>query len=156
MIRRKNPFAKTRAFGKRVSENKFGNRTSKGLDGYTYHSALEAAVSNILYYRERAGELTVVKRQQHIHYYSEGVKICEYWPDFTVRLKNGEFMWVEAKGKENPDWVAKVNLWRAGGPGVLELWKGHWQRPGLADTIVPAKAGLHIRHEQVFSKLEAA
>lgn len=145
------PWARKNANGQ---ESKFGNRTSRGLDGRSYHSALEAVASNWLLAQEQAGEITILKRQQHIHLFSEDVKLCEYWPDFTVRdNETGEIYWVEAKGKENTDWLIKLNLWRAGGPGRLDLIKGDWRRPHLAETIRPVSPGKHVRHDQVYGRL---
>lgn len=140
-------------FQKGWGKNKYGNRTTAGLDGYRYHSALEASVANVLFAQERLQELTVVKRQQHIFLYSFGIKVCEYWPDFTVRLPDGEIAWIEAKGKENPDWRIKLNLWRAGGPGKLHVWSGTWRHPKLKEIIIPSQVGHHVLHDQVFGKL---
>lgn len=134
--------------------SKFGNRTSRGLDGRSYHSALEASVSNWLLAQEKAGEIQILKRQQHIHFFSLDVKLCEYWPDFTVKnLSSGEIYWIEAKGKENTDWLIKLNLWRAGGPGRLDLIKGDWKAPRLVESITPQAVNLHVRPEQVFGRL---
>lgn len=124
-----------------------------GLDGRTYHSAFEAQVSNIYMADSLAGKITVIKQQQHIHLFSGDVKLCEYWPDFTIRDANGEVYWAEAKGHETTDWLIKLNLWRAGGPGRLDVWRGDWRRPRLVERIIPANPGLHIRHDQVWGKL---
>lgn len=134
--------------------SKFGNRSNKGLDGHTYHSALEAAVANMLFADQRAGLLFVIKRQQHIHIFSHGIKIGEYWPDFVVRdAKSGEIYWVEAKGFEKPDWHWKLNLWRAGGPGRLFIYKGTWRRPHLDEIVMPVSLCAHVDAAQVMGKL---
>jgi hypothetical protein len=136
------------------TDSKYGNRTCKGLDGRSYHSALEASVSNWLLAQERAGEIIILKRQQHLHLFSEEIKVCEYWPDFTIQdVPTKEIYWVEAKGTENPDWLIKLNLWRAGGPGRLDIIKGDWKRPKLKEHIFPLKPMLHCRQDQVFGKL---
>lgn len=148
-------------WGKFRNGTKFGNKKRKGLDGYDYHSQLEAAVADILFFREKAGEVRVLKRQQHIHYYAtsadDAVKIGEFWPDFTVLdLALKEIYWIEAKGYEQDTWAWKRNCWNAGGPGRLEIWKGDHRKPKLHRTIVPLRPGWFVNHEQVYGKLEIA
>lgn len=138
----------------RRGPSKYGNRTSRGLDGRSYHSALEASVSNWLLARVKAGEIQILKQQQHIHLFSHDVKLCEYWPDFTVKeIATQEIFWIEAKGAEKPDWLIKLNLWRAGGPGRLDIIKGNWKRPQLVESVRPVNPGFHVRDDQVFGKL---
>lgn len=135
-------------------ESKYRNRTSTGLDGRKYHSGLEASVSNWLLAQEKAGEISIIKRQQHIHLFSLDVKLCEYWPDFTILDKRTqEIYWVEAKGAEKPEWAIKLNLWRAGGPGRLDIIKGRWSSPRLVESVTPVQVGLHTREDQVFGKI---
>lgn len=137
------------------SASKYKNeRKARGFDGHTYHSSLEASVSNRLLAEEKDGKLRVIARQQHIHLFSEDEKLCEYWPDFTV-WQEGAFRWIEAKGFEKPDWLIKLNLWRVGGAGPLEIWGGSWRRPVLREVIIPKFPGKHVRQEQVFGRLEA-
>lgn len=135
-------------------KNKF-NAIRVEYDGRSFHSKLEANVYNILVSRQNNKELKIIKYQQHIHLYSLDIKLCEYWPDFTcIDLKTNEIFWVEAKGKsDNADWRIKFNLWKAGGPGKLEMWYGDHKRPFLGETIIPIELGLHIRRDQVYGKL---
>lgn len=139
---------------RRTSSKKYGNRTAKGLDGFKYHSALEAAVSNIILADEKAGLCRLILRQQHIHFFHAGVKLCEYWPDFTVYdLVKKEIIWIEAKGMETTDWKIKLNLWRAGGPGRLFVYMGEWSRPKLTEIITPESPRSLISQQQTFQRL---
>jgi hypothetical protein len=133
--------------------NKFGSSKIKD-SGRTYHSKLELAVNNILELRERAKEIRILKRQQHIHFYFEDEKLCEYWPDFTcIDLKTDEVFFVEAKGYETPEWLIKLKLWRAGGPGKLEIWRGSHGNPRITEIVIPKHEFGLARREQIFGKL---
>lgn len=141
----------------RRNGNKYNARKAKSLDGRTYHSALEAQLNSLLMLEERAGKIKILKRQQRVAFWLEGIKICEYWPDFTVQdLTSGEVYWVEAKGMETSDYRIKKNLWLAGGPGRLQVFKGSYKAPILAEEIIPKKLFFAVDKEKIFEKLEVA
>lgn len=109
-----------------------------------FASKLEASVHQQLQLREKAGELRIIQTQEPVticgkegHGCSSKCRI-QYLADFTCEfVANGERFHVEAKGMETDTWRLKRRLWFHYGPGVLEIWKGSWQRPVLAETIVP-------------------
>lgn len=116
-------------------------RDRLGVQGFTAHgekfrSKLEFAVRNLLKLRERAGELKILNREDHVLL---GPAKFRYIPDFKcLDLKTNEEFWVEAKGYETDTWKRNKRLWKFHGPGKLEIWVGPHQRPRLKETVVPA------------------
>ena len=113
--------------------NKFGAQRTDG-----FASKGEASLHQILSLREKAGEIKLIKCQQRVHL------VCGiYWKvdfQFYTTKKNRQ-VWAEFKGFEDARYLLIKKLWACGfGPGELEVWKGSWQRPYLAEKIVPAKA----------------
>lgn len=116
------------------SGGKYGNERTETA-GRSFSSKLEAAVYQMLRYRELAGELVIIQAQDHV--YLSDAEI-EYIPDFKCRdLKTGRDFWVEAKGFEAPKWPIVKKLWKAYGEGDLEIWKGNHSRPFLHETLKP-------------------
>jgi hypothetical protein len=109
--------------------NKFN---AKRVNGFA--SKLEAAVYSILIARQMAGEIKNIKCQQVV--VLSDAKI-NYKADFSYEAQDGSTVWVEAKGVEQEIWRLKKKLWSAYGPGKLEIYKGSYQRPFLAETLVP-------------------
>ncbi len=135
-------------------KKKFKNLQVKS-DGKVYGSKLENAVRYKLEEREKLGEIKIIRTQQHIHWYSQGIKQGEYWPDFTCwDLVTKEVFWVEAKGYPNEKWPRNLHMWEAGGPGILEIWTGSYKNPKQSIIVLPVSVGHHTIHEQVFGKLE--
>lgn len=121
------------AWGKR-SKNKF-NAEKVTYDNFTFHSKLEASVYTMLKSRVNSGEIEIIQNQDHI--YLTKARIL-YIPDFKCQfVKTGEIFWVEAKGYEDPKWPMKKKLWKFYGPGILEIWRGTYQRPFLDEVITP-------------------
>jgi hypothetical protein len=105
------------------------------LDGRSFGSKLEASVYGLLKFREKAKEIEILQCQDHV--YLTDARIL-YVADFKCRwTKTGEFLWVEAKGYETSDWRLKLRLWKAYGPGQLEIFKGTYKYPQLVETIYP-------------------
>jgi hypothetical protein len=103
--------------------------------GYSFDSKLEAALFDQLKLRERAGEISDLQAQDTI--YLTDARIM-YKPDFkSILVKTGEPIWHEAKGLELPIWRIKLRLWRHYGPGPLEIWKGHYGKLTLTETVFP-------------------
>lgn len=105
----------------------------KTADGFP--SKLESAVNQILFLRERAGEIRNIRRQHRVDL---GFGIL--WKvDFSFELcATDETVFCEAKGIEDATYKHKVKMWRNGaGPGKLEIWKGDYRRPVLVEVISP-------------------
>ncbi len=104
-------------------------------------SKLEKAVGEILYLRERAGELRDVQEQVK-------VRICCDNPDCPSNMrihsiidfsafdvKKEKTIYIEAKGFETSDYRIKRRLWLHNGPSDMEVWKGDYRRPKLSEII---------------------
>lgn len=114
----------------RYFRNKFG---AKRVDGFP--SKLEAAVYQLLKLRERAGEISDIKRQQTVVLQEGSRDVRITWRvDFSF-IERNELVYAEAKGIENADYKLKLKLWRANPPAPLEIWKGHHMRPKLVERI---------------------
>jgi hypothetical protein len=118
--------------------NKYNARRSKGGDGRGRASELEHSVAGIIRQRVAAGELLALKEQDKLEFFLFGVRILAYIPDFKVQdARSGEIFWIEGKGFEGEKWSVIKGLWRAAGPGRLEIWQGHYSAPKLTETIRP-------------------
>lgn len=101
-----------------------------------FSSKLESAVHDILVLRERAGEITDIKCQVQVEL--SAAKII-YKPDFSyVDIQTGVTRYAEAKGFVTPEFNLKKRLWKAYGPGPLEIYKGDYRRPSLAEIVESA------------------
>lgn len=121
----------------KMRDRKLGNEpTTCGLE-HRHDSKLEVAVCEILQWRQKAGEIRIVKSQAHV-YLTEAKYHCI--PDFECfDLKLNDLFWVEAKGFEVQRWGDTKKLWRVYGPGPLEIWKGTYRKPRLVETLRPAR-----------------
>ena len=110
--------------------NKYG---AKRVDGFP--SMLERSVYMILLARERAGEISDIKRQQAV-VLQDGPKDQKIsWKvDFSF-IKNDVRWYCESKGIETNDYILKLKIWRKTKPAPLEIRKGSHTRPFLAETI---------------------
>lgn len=105
--------------------------------GFSHRSKLEAAVCQIVFLREKAGEIVHLQHEDHI--YLTDARIG-YVADFKVQDSiTGEVFWIESKGFANDTWPIKKRLYKTYGPGKLEIWTGYHTRPVLTETIVPKK-----------------
>jgi hypothetical protein len=103
-------------------------------DGHTFDSKFEASVYQVLKFREKANEIQVL--QVHASVFLSKARI-EYKPDFVcLDMQTDQQFFVEAKGFETPQWRLKLKLWKAYGPGKLEIWKGDYRRPFLFKTVI--------------------
>lgn len=97
-------------FSKRGS--KYGaKKTVTG--GRKYDSKFEAGVAKDLELRRLAGQVKEVRPQVTLKLMSYGHKVCGYRIDFVVKVEDGVYELIEAKGFATPDWKLK---WR-----ILEL-----------------------------------
>lgn len=89
----------------------------------------------ILQLRERAGEISDIKRQQTVVLQDGPREVRITWKvDFSF-IEKGELVYAEAKGVETADYKLKLKLWRKLKPAPLEIYKGHYRRPVLVERI---------------------
>lgn len=118
----------------RKKGNKYG-ATRVERANYTFGSKLEAAVFDFLKLRERAGELSNIKCQVPVKL--TRAKIL-YIADFSaIEVASNEMIFIEAKGMNTATWAIKLRLWHCYGPGKLEIWRGNYNSPFLAETVIP-------------------
>lgn len=131
--------AKMRALRKGArKKNKFNAKRAIGGDGRGRHSELETSVAGLYRQRAAAGELIVLKEQDKLEFYMLGVRVIAYIVDFKLQdCRTGEVFYGEAKGFRDAIWSVKEALWRACGPGRLEMWEGHASAPKLTEIIKP-------------------
>lgn len=122
-------------FKRRSKFNKYNRtRTANGFD-----SKLEEAVYNILLMRERNGEIKDIRRQHTIVLQGGKRETRITWRcDFSFTdVKTGKIVFAEAKGFSDRTYLLKLKMFRAKPQGKLELWRGSYQRPFLAEVIEP-------------------
>jgi hypothetical protein len=98
-----------------------------------FPSKLEYAVHEILLERERAKEISDIKRQVRVELTKAAIatKI-----DFSfLERSTNEIVYCEAKGMEQDRWKLLKRLWAFYGPGKLEVWGGSWNRPRIKEII---------------------
>lgn len=112
--------------------HKFG---AKRIDGFP--SRLERAVYYKLRDREILGEIKDIKRQQTVVLVDGPKEHQLRWKiDFSfVDVSTGKTVYAEAKGLEDNVFKIKLKLFRANPPARLEIWRGSYQRPFLAEVI---------------------
>lgn len=117
-----------------MRKNKYGNKSSKGLDGYNYSSKLEAAIGNMLFAQEKAGEIAITGRQVQIELTPRPGRIT-YKPDFScLDLITAEAFLVEAKGYANERWPLKLNLYKLFGTCPLHIYYSANSKP---EIVIP-------------------
>jgi hypothetical protein len=122
--------------------NKYKSRRVS-YDYHNFSSKLEASVYTILKSRENAGEIRIIQVQDHVYLTEARVLyVCDFK---CLNLKTNDFIWVEAKGVEIPTWILKKKLWTFYGPGLLQIYKGSFQRPFIHEEIWPK--GLKLAKE---------
>lgn len=117
--------------------------------GRSFGSGLESSVHDILLLRQRAGEIDILKLQDTvlIECPPNSKNRWRCIPDFKCQYRiTSEIFWVEAKGMDTDRWKATLFLWRAFGPGRMEIWRGHKKKPYLSEIVDPAR----IRVDQLF------
>ena len=103
--------------------------------GMSFSSKLEAAVYDILTFRERAGEISNIECQVQVSL--TDAKII-YKPDFKFYdLKKNRICYAEAKGYKTSDWLLKKRLWKYYMDAPLEIWEGNYNYPKLMETVIP-------------------
>jgi hypothetical protein len=111
--------------------------------GQSFPSKLEAAVYMELLLLVRSGEYRNLKRQASVELQGGGAATRIAWKlDFSLeRVADGATVYVEAKGKEMPDYVLKLKIWRERRPAELWIFKGHHECPRRVEVIQPTKEG---------------
>jgi hypothetical protein len=120
---------------KKYGKNKYGAKRTT-IAGQSFPSRVEAAVFQLYALRERASEISDLTRYSTV--FLSDARIS-YKPDWSyIDLGTGLRNYVEVKGVETERFRLIKKLWRAYGPGPLEIWKGSWQKPYLSEVIIPA------------------
>lgn len=103
----------------RVSKSKYGNVGVRTEEGY-FASKRELAHWLGLKDRERAGEISDLRRQVRIDVYgANGKKVCVYVAD-AVHQENGEEVICDSKGYRTPTYRLKKKLLAAMGFTIVE------------------------------------
>lgn len=101
-------------------------------DGFP--SKLEKAVYELLLLRERAKEISEIRRQVPV---VVTVEITTKVDFSAIDNKTGQTFYIEAKGMEDDRFKLIKKGWRKSVDGVLEIWKGKADRLKLAERIEP-------------------
>lgn len=113
----------------------FHNVVSTCNYGHSHRSKLESSVCQMIYLRERAGEIRLLQVEATVYLTLARYK---YIPDFRcVDVKTNEVFFIEAKGYPDKRWPTTKKLWKFYGPGRLEIWSGSHIRPTLDEEIIP-------------------
>ena len=131
---------------KQVKQGRGRAAVKVDFHGRSFGSKLEAAVYGVLLLREKAGEISEIHCQSTVRMYSNAMG--EHWgcrPDFRCTNPDGSIFYVEAKGFEQDRWKGTRFIWSLLGPAPMEVWKGSYKRPMLAETI---PAGELIKKEE--------
>lgn len=116
----------------RQAKKKYGGVKTNGRA-----SKLENAVFEILKKREASGEISDIKEQQPV-VLQGGKRITRItWKiDFSfIETKTNSLAYAEAKGFATDVYKLKLKMFRANPPAPLEIWKGSYSRPVLAERI---------------------
>jgi len=95
---------------KKKGEARYNVARGGNYNGRWYQSQLEIKYAQELDFRKKAGEVIDWKPQHRIEIKVNGVKICNYYIDFRVVLKDGSVQMVETKGPEQELWKLKWRL----------------------------------------------
>jgi hypothetical protein len=96
-----------------------------------FPSRLEWAVHQQLLLLEKAGEIKDIKRQQAVPLGSRIWK-CDF---SYYDLKKCRVVYAEAKGFVTREFLWIKEMWKICGLGRLEVWRGTWTNPFVADVI---------------------
>lgn len=114
---------------------KYGNKKVEHA-GHWFDSKLEKALFDLLSLREKAGEISNLTHQPGTVFLSDAR--IQYRPDFRfTNCQTGEVEYAESKGFQDQKWPLKKKLWKAYGPGKLEIWMGSATRLTLVETLNP-------------------
>lgn len=113
--------------------NKFGAQRTDG-----FASKGEAALFQLLKLREQSGEIKDIRHPARVHLTCQIHWNVDFEFTFVKTRKKG---WAEYKGFEDRRYRICKQLWKGGfGPGLLEVWKGHYSSPRLVEIIKPKRS----------------
>lgn len=117
--------------------NKFRNQRTT-YAGRSFRSKGEKTLFQLLELREKAKEIRDIKQEVRVVLAAQNVN---YYADFSAfDVKLGEQVWFEFKGCWIEPWPTKLNLWRAWGPGRLEVYERGKDYPRLMEVVIPDPA----------------
>jgi hypothetical protein len=146
-------YRKLIASRKKQKKHKFGAKSVTSLChyGFSHRSKLERAVCDMIWLREKAGELRHVGHERRLTLYSQTEGKVTYVADFEVfplpypqrvPVEGGipPTIFIEAKGVATAPWRRIVKAWKQVGVSPLEVYGGNYRRPKLLYTLDPAPA----------------
>lgn len=98
---------------KGLNEKRKYHNHSQTYNGHTYHSKLEANYAVELDLRVKAGDIKNWERQVKLDLKVNGMHIANYYIDFIIQHKNGNYEFVEVKGMEMDLWKMKWKILEA-------------------------------------------
>lgn len=119
------------------SKQKYGNQKSSSSDGRSFSSKAERALYEKLMVDVLDGRLSDLQCQDHVALIDgdRNVKIT-YIPDFKAYdCVAKEYVWIEFKGFKDAKWSYKKRLWRAFGPGRLQIYKGSEKHVSMVEEL---------------------
>jgi hypothetical protein len=93
-------------------KSKYGNKRVI-VDGLKFDSKREAARYLELKAMQEAGEISKLRLQPCYPIVINGVKVCDYYADFSYDRKSGESVVEDAKGMKTKEYRLKNKLMRA-------------------------------------------
>jgi hypothetical protein len=127
-----------RALESLESSNKYGAKAEVTEAGVRFDSGAERGLYAQLQLEERAGLLSNIRLQQHVHLTLARILYVADFLIFDHAL--GCDVWCEMKGFETPEWRIKRRLWIHYGPGLLRIYKKDYktERIFIHEEIKPA------------------
>jgi len=101
--------------------------------GRSFDSKAEASLYDMLWLREKAGEITELKCQVQIHLTRARII---YKPDFSF-IENDKLIYAEFKGFSTAIWALKKRLYKVYGPGPLRIYGGKAGYVRFTEEIIP-------------------
>ena len=86
------------------------HNVSQVYNGFTYASKLEARYAQDLDWQMRFGDVKSWERQWKLELKVHGKRVCYYYIDFRVVMKDGSIEYVETKGYPTELWKLKWNI----------------------------------------------
>ena len=119
-------------FIRKPSKHKYNAKKCEVM-GRNFPSQLEGSVYSFLKQLESLGDIENIRQQVEKTVTAE----ITYTIDFVVFDKrSGEDVFVEAKGIESDKWRYFKKGWKTSGHGKLEVYKGNYRKPVLAEVVL--------------------
>jgi hypothetical protein len=94
---------------KKTARAKYGNKKTV-VDGVEFDSEREATRYRDLVLMQKAGEIKMLRRQVNFPVYVLGKHICDWYADFTYKLRDDTKVVEDCKGVKTPVFQLKRKL----------------------------------------------